>query len=91
MTNSELHSALGKPGVACNRLMAGLHFSRSRQGQPAPQIEINHKRGRLLVVTDEIAHKTFDDVKVKANCFHDTILIMTIAVNVFVDASTAFF
>ena len=70
MTNGKLHSALGKPGVASNRLMAGLYFSRSRQRQAAPQIEINHKCRSLLVVTNEIAHETFYDVKVKANGFH---------------------
>jgi hypothetical protein len=44
-------------------------------------------------VTDEIAHETFDDVKVKANGFHSytAIPIVTIALNIVVDASTAFF
>ena len=90
MANSCLHSALRETSIIGDRLVAHLDLPATDKSQPAPEIDIDNEGRWLLVVTNQIWHQTFQNIRIETQRFH-TVVVTTIAINVFVDEGSGAF
>ena len=63
----DLNRALGKPGTLSHITKAGWNFSPAALLSLAVKIKINKERGRVPIMTDQVAKQHVDDVIINRN------------------------
>ena len=72
MGERRMHGAFGESGRVGNCAHTGADMAPFVSRGLAVKMQINHKRGRLLIVPDQIAHEHIEDVIVDGNGAFET-------------------
>ena len=72
MCKRRMHGAFGKSGCVGNCTHTGADVAPLVSRGLTVKVQVNHKRGRLLIVSDQIAHEHIDHVIVDGNGAFET-------------------
>ena len=72
MCERSVHGAFGESGCVGNCAHTGADMAPFASSGLAVKMQINHKRGRLLIVADQIAHEHIEYVIVDGNGAFET-------------------
>jgi len=72
MYECSVHGAFGEPGYVGNCAHTAADTAPLVSCGLAVKMQINHKRGRLLIVSDQIAHEHIENVIVDGNGAFET-------------------
>ena len=72
MSERSVHRALGESGCLGDCAYTSADVVPFVSRGLAVKVQVNHKRGRLLIVTNQIAHQHIEHVIVNGNCLFET-------------------
>ena len=67
-----MHGAFGESSCVGDRAHTGADAAPFVSGRLTVKVQVNHKRGRLLIVADQIAHQHVENVIVDGNGLSET-------------------